>query len=276
MNKFIFRIKNYYLAYTFSAGYSKNKKEYPEILGHLDKTYGKPVFEEDFKDLQNWKVTDKAEWGSARPDNLCTFVKENVSLEEDGGEKRVVIRTTNEPALGKGWNGEDISRPFSSGMISSKFTVHPGQAISATVNTSDSYAGSWFSFWLYKKDMPGDNRYRELDIFEKFMERRQQKQYSMCVHGGTKKAREMMAFEYPLFYVNEEKMTFTCELYPKKARIFINGIQIFLAEEPDFDGEYFVIFNDAPTTHEGKVNVEEILSSLPRNLEILDFRIHVL
>jgi hypothetical protein len=273
MNKFRFKLRNYLLMLRFNRDYKKEKVEYPGIIDHLSKSYGQIILVEDFKSLDNWKVTDKTDWGSARPDNLCTLVKENVSLQDDGGRKKVVISTTPEAAIGKGWNGEEISRPFSSGMMTSKFTVAPGQVISATVNTSDSYAGSWFAFWLFKKDMPGDERYREVDIFEKFMERKGQKQYKISVHGGSKTDREMLTFEYLLFYVNEDKMTFVCELHPKKVRVFINGIQIFLAEEPGFDGEYHVIFNDAPTTHEGKVGLEEIQKALPRKFEVIDFRV---
>jgi hypothetical protein len=83
----------------------------------------------------------------------------------------------------------------------------------------------------------------------------------------------MLTFEYPLFYVNEDNMTFVCELHPKKVRVFINGIQIFLAEEPDFAGEYYVIFGDGPTTHEGKVGFEEIKQALPRRFEVMDLRV---
>ena len=276
MNKVRFKIRNYILSYRFTRDYKKEKVEYPAIIEHLDKKYGKPKFVEDFRNLENWKVTLWNEWGSARPDNLCTFVKENVSILEKNGNHSMIIRTTPEAAIGIGWNGEEVSKPLSSGQVTSRFLFSPGQVISATVNTSNSYPGSWFSFWLFKKDAPGDERYREVDIFEKFMERKHQKQYSMCVHGGNKNDREMMAFEYPLFLVNEDKLTFTCELYDHKVRIFVNGIHMFLAEEPDFEGEYYVIFGDGPTTHDGKVKMEEILKVLPRSFEILDIRVYQL
>lgn len=274
MNKFRFKIKNYFLSLRFIRDYKKEKVEYPAILDHMEKTYGKPVLVEDFSSLDKWKVTDKTDWGSARPDNLCTLVKENVSVQNHGSFNSLVIRTTSEPAIGKGWNGEEIARPFSSGFVTSVFTVSPGQAISATVNTSDSYPGSWFSFWLFKKDTPGDERYREIDIFEKLMARKNQKEYDMCVHGGSKNDRERLGFSFPLFPVDEHKLTFTCELYPRKVKIFVNRIHLFLAEEPDFDGEYFVIFGDGPTTHKGKVQPEEIRKVLPRMFEVMDFRIY--
>ena len=276
MNKFRFKVTNYLLYYKFSRTYKKNKIDYPAILSHLDKTYGKPQMVEDFMNLESWKVMDKDEWGSARPETLCTYVKENVLIKSGNGKNSLVISTTPDPATGKGWSGEEISRSLSSGQVSSKFLVSPGRVISATVNTSDSYPGSWFSFWMYKKDVPGDERYREVDIFEKFMERKNQKQYSMSVHGGTKNSRELLAFSFPLFFVDEDKITFTCELSDHKVRIFVNGVQLFLAEEPDFNGEYFVIFGDGPTTHEGKVTLEEIMKVLPRSIEVLDFRVHSL
>ena len=146
--------------------------------------------------------------------------------------------------------------------------------VSATVNTSHSYAGSWFSFWLLKKGEPGDEGYREIDIFEKFMDRDFERKYTMTIHGGTPDKRQMMNINYPLFMTDEGKLTFTCELGAHQAKIFINGLQVFLAEEPDFNGEYYVIFDDAPTTHGGKVDTNDIIKILPRFLEIIDFRIY--
>jgi hypothetical protein len=274
MNKFKFRIKNYLLMARFARKYRLSKIEYPDIIQFLDNKYGTPLLIDDFHTLDNWQITDRGNWGSARPDNLCTYVKENVALQEDNGKHSLVINTTPDEATGKDWNGNDVTKPMSSGLVTSTFLVRPGQVVSATVNTSQSYAGSWFAFWLFKKGIEGDERYREVDIFEKFMEKDFQKKYTMTVHGGTGEKREMMNFQYPLFYVNEDKMTFTCEFYQHKIRVFINGILIFLAEEPDFDGEYQVIFDDAPTTHGGKVRKEDIFSVLPRSLEVVDFRVY--
>jgi hypothetical protein len=273
MNKVLFSISNAILAYKFWSGYKKDNIRHPAILDYLDKKYGTPEFIDHFDNLDQWSITDITNWGSSRPGNLCTFVKENVAIRKNSGSGSLLITTTPEPATGKGWIGEDITRPFSSGLATSKFRVKPGQVISATVNTAQSYAGSWFSFWLAKTDVPGDERYREVDIFEKFMERKSQKQYSITVHGGSKGSREMMIFSYPMFFTDEENLTFTCELHRHMVKIFVNGIHMFIANEPDFDGEYHVIFNDAPTTHKGKVKAEEIAGILPRQFEIMDFRV---
>jgi len=274
MNKFLFKTRNAILAYKFWSGYKKDKIDYPAILTHLDKKYGKPEFIDRFENLDHWKVTDISNWGSSRPDNLCTYVKENVAIRKNSGYNSLIISTTPDPATGKGWEGEDVTRSISSGLVTSNFLIKPGQVVSATVNTAQSYPGSWFAFWLFKKDVPGDKRYREVDIFEKFMERKSQKHYSMTIHGGSQGSREMMIFTYHMFFVDEEKLTFTCELHKKMIKIFVNGIHMFIANEPDFDGEYYVIFDDAPTTYDGKVKVADITGCLPRQLEILDFRIY--
>jgi hypothetical protein len=274
MNKFRFNLKNALLYYKFWNGYKLNKIEYPAILEYLDRTYGKPVFADNFSSLENWKVTDRNEWGSAVPGNLCTFTKENVSVKANNDINTLVISTKPEQTSGKDWNGAEVTKPTSSGLITCKQLLRPGQVVSATVNTSKSYAGSWFSFWLCKKDNPGDDRYREIDIFEKFMVRKDQKKYTVSIHGGKKDSREMMSFSYPMFFIDEEKITFTCELYQHSVKIFVNGIQVCLAEEPDFDGEFRILFNDGPSTHDGKVSVEEILKNLPKTLEIIDFRIY--
>ena len=123
-------------------------------------------------------------------------------------------------------------------------------------------------------DQTWDERYREVDIFEKFMERKSQKKYSMTFHGGIKGSREMMILSYPMFITDEEKLTFTCELQRQMVNIFVNGIHMFTAQEPDFDGEYYVVFDDAPTTHKGKVKAEDIIGFLPRKFEIFDFRVY--
>lgn len=274
MNKFRFNIKNALLYYKFWTGYKANKIEHPDILDHLDKTYGKPVLIDNFHHLENWQIKDKGEWGSAAPNNLCVFVRENISLKNILGSNILVIETTPEEATGKDWSGKEITRPFSSGLITSKFTVRPGQVVSATVNTSNSYPGSWFAFWLFKKDVPGDDRYREVDIFEKFMVKDEQKKYSVTVHGGKKQSKEMMNFSFPMFFVNEETMTFTCEILKNGVKIFLNGILFCQADEPDLEGEYYIIFNDGPSTHNGKVRQQEIAGNLPRTLEILDFRVY--
>jgi hypothetical protein len=274
MNKIQFKIKNSLLAYKFWQGYKKNKIEYPAILAHMDKTYGKPVFVESFNNLDNWKATDKTEWGSAVPGNQCTFVKENVSVRQNKGYNSLVISSTPEKATGRSWQGEEITRPISSGLVTGKILVRPGQVVSATVNTGQSYPGSWFSFWLVKKHVPGDERYREIDIFEKFMERKHQKKYTISIHGGLEVSHEMMNFGYPMFFTDEERLTFTCELYQHKVKIFVNGIHMFLAEEPDFIGDYYVIFDDAPSNHDGKVKTEDIIKILPKTYEIIDFRIY--
>jgi hypothetical protein len=274
MKKFKFRVKNYWLKARCAGRYWLKKKEHPNIIPHLEKKYGKPVFIDDFQNLDNWKVTDKGEWGSARPDNLCTYVKDNVFISEENGVRSLIINTTSYEAAGKDWDGNDITKPFSSGLVTSKFLIRPGQVVSASVNTSQSYAGSWFAFWLIKKDVEGDERYREIDIFEKFMEKKHQKKYTLTIHGGTQNKREMMNFQYPLFFVNEAKMNFTCELHQHKVRIFLNGLLLFQANEPDFDGEYFVVFDDAPTTHGGKMQEADIMNAVPKSLEIIDFRIY--
>jgi hypothetical protein len=274
MNKVRFKIRNYILLYRFTRDYKKEKVEYPAIIDHLEKKYGKPLFVEDFKSLDNWKATVWNEWGSARPDNLSVHVGENVTIKSEMGKNSMVIHTTPEDATGKDWNGKEVKRPTSSGNVTSRFLVSPGQVISATVNTSNSYPGSWFSFWLFKKDAEGDKRYREIDIFEKLMVRKGDKYYNMSVHGGTGGNREMMGFSNPLHYANEENLTFTCELYSNRVKVYVNGIHIFQADEPDFDGEYHVIFGDAATTHKGKVKLEDIIKSLPRTFEIKDFRVY--
>lgn len=110
--------------------------------------------------------------------------------------------------------------PSSSGLITSKFLVKPRQVISATFNTAESYPGSWFSFWLVKKDVPEDDRYREVDIFEKFMTRKIDKQYTVTLHGGKTHEREMINYTYSLSPVNENNLTFTCELHQSKIRDF--------------------------------------------------------
>jgi len=274
MNKFRFNIKNALLYYKFWSGYKSNEIEFPAILSHLDKKYGSPLFIDTFQGLDNWVVKDMNEWGSAVPGNLCTFVKENVLIGANSGSKSLVIITTPEQATGKDWNGKEVIKPTSSGLVRSKFTVKPGQVVSATVNTSLSYPGSWFAFWLMKKDVPGDERYREIDIFEKFMEREGQKKYTVSIHGGRKDSRELMNFGYQLFFINEARLTFTCELHHHSVKIYVNGILICIAEEPDFDGEFYVMFNDGPSTHDGKVKEKEIVKSLPRFLEVIDFRIY--
>lgn len=274
MNKFRFNIKNSLLYYKFWKGYKANNIEHPEILNHLERLYGKPVLIDHFHHLDNWQLKDKGEWGSAAPNNLCVFVKENVSVITKQGSNVLVIKTTAEQATGKDWSGKELTRPFSSGLVTSKFTVRPGQVVSATVNTSSSYPGSWFAFWLFRKDIPGDDRYREVDIFEKFMVRDDQKKYSVTVHGGNKQSKEMMSFPFPMFFVNEERMTFTCEILKNGVKIFLNGLLFCQADEPDLEGEYYVIFNDGPSTHGGKVTEKEITNSLPREMELMDFRVY--
>lgn len=274
MKKFRFRIRNYLLMAGFLSGYRRNKQEYPEIINFLNQKYGSPVFIDEFNNLDNWKITDKNEWGSAREDNLCTYEKENVTLREEDGKRFMVISSTPKEATGHDWEGNEVTKPTSSGFVSSKFLFHPGQVVSATLDTSRSYPGSWFAFWLIKKEEAGDERYREVDIFEKFMEKKNQKKYTITVHGGTPDKREMMNFRYPMSHVDESKITFTCELYADKVRVFVNGLMLFTADEPDFDGEYYVVFDDAPTTHGDKVTRDEILKALPRSLEIHDFRVY--
>ncbi|NTV83289.1 MAG: hypothetical protein HGA23_03180 [Bacteroidales bacterium] len=274
MNKFRFNIKNSLLYYKFWTGYKSNKIEYPAILEQQEKTYGKPFMTDHFNNLENWNVKDKNEWGSAVPGNLCTFARENVMVQTNDDGNSLVISTTPVQATGKGWNGEDIIKPISSGLVTSKFLVKPGQAISATVNNSNSYTGSWFAFWLMKRDVPGDERYREIDIFVKFMKRDDQKQYSVSIHGGTRNAREILNFGYPMFFVDEKNMTFTCELFQHSVKIYLNGIQLCQADEPDFEGEYHVVFNDGPSTHDGKVKQAEIMRCLPRTFEVIDFRVY--
>jgi len=274
MNKFKFTVQNALLYYKFWNGYKLNKVEYPEILNRQEKKYGKPVYIERFENLDQWKITDCNEWGSARPENSCVFVKENVSVKKDNGRNSLVITSIPDKATGKDWNGNKIVRNISSGLVTSKFRIRPGQVVSATVNTSQSYAGSWFSFWLLKMDVTGDNRYREVDIFEKFMEKPGQKQYMISLHGGLENARELLNFNYPLYFVNEENMTFTCELHPAGVKVFLNGIQLCQSDEPDFDGQYYILFNDGPSTHGGKVSEEEIMRSLPRTFEVVDLRVY--
>lgn len=274
MNKIKFNIKNALQYSKFLGLYPFKKVEYPNIIEFLDRKYGVPVFSDHFYSSDNWNITDRDDWGSARPGNLCIFVKENVTINSYHGKNSLIISTRHEEAKGKGWNGEEITRPLSSGLITSKLLLHTDQVISATVNTSQSYPGSWFAFWFLKKDVAGDDRYREIDIFEKFMEKPGQKRYSVSIHGGTKNSREMMSFSYPLFPINEEKLTFTCVLRRSGIRIYVNNLLLCVADEPDFEGEYYIMFNDAPSTHDGKVKAEDIIQSLPRTLEIMDFRIY--
>lgn len=274
--RFKFRRNNRKIWCKARRKYRKFKVEYPDIIGFLDVKYGEPILIDHLQNLDNWDVTGQQNWGSAMEGNYCTYVEQNVVLNEVKGDHFVDILTTADSAVGLDWGGYEVSKPISSGMIRSRFTVTPGQVVSATIDNSQSYEGSWFAFWLFKKTVPEDERYREIDIFEKFQNRKRHNSYTISVHGGFITDRNMMNFKYRLRKVDEKNMTFTCELCEDGVQIFLNGIHIFTSQRMDLNGEYYIIFNDAPTDHSGKVNVDKIREVLPRIFRIKDVRVHSL
>ena len=80
MNKAKFRIKNRVLAAKFAASYPRKGIKYPDVISFLDQKYGPPEYVDPLNSLGSWTILDRDKWGSARPDNLCAYARENVSL----------------------------------------------------------------------------------------------------------------------------------------------------------------------------------------------------
>jgi hypothetical protein len=269
-----FRRANCKLKRQAKKNYKKDHVKYPEIIGFLDEKYGEPIMIEGFLDLDQWTARDTNNWGSANPDNYCVYTADNVYTEKSGDSYSMFIKSSNDKATGNDWFGNDIEKPVSSGWVRSNFIIRPGQVVSATMNTSESYKGSWFAFWLYKKKEPGDDRYREIDIFEKFQEGHNHDKYTISMHAGTLRDRNMMNYRYNLNYIDEKNVTFTCEIHENGFKVFIDGVHVFSSQEVELEGNYYLMFDDAPTRHGGKVELEEVMEQLPRRFEVKEFRVY--
>lgn len=224
------------------------------------------VHSDHFDNLDNWTVFNNDMWGSARPDELSVQLAKNVTL-NDGVAS---IHCKKEPATGIGFEGESISREYTSGSIWSKqsFPVD-GITMFRSKFRCQKDLGSWKAFWLFKNS---GGRYQEIDGFEIFAHsKRNLKKWSSTVHWGPTHWNKTM-FGKAVYLDTDDYivMDIIIDQLTKLVTVKINGVTAYVSGigTPDNIDEMTVIFGDSPSIHGGKVTLEEIDANLPYLYEI--------
>jgi hypothetical protein len=231
------------------------------------------VDDENFDDTDNWRILNQNDWGSARPDNLCVYVPTNVICENS----IVSLQTIKETATGKGWEGEEITRDYTSGWIETKYRLPmEGVSMFRSKFRCQRDLGSWKAYWLFKNY---GKRYQEIDGFEIFAHSEKNlSQWSSTVHWGPSgDNRTMYGHHVKLNTSDWIIMDIIVDQNRKRVKVKINGVLAYVTGigVPEACDEMIAIFSDSASLHGGKVTIEQVEANLPYLMQIDYFRSYI-
>lgn len=230
--------------------------------------------DDDFSNLNNWRILKPSDWGSARSDNVCVYSESNVTC--DNGIASII--TVKETVTGTGWEGEPITRDFTSGWMETRerLPMHGSQVFRAKFRCEKNL-GSWKAYWLYKDT---NGTYQEIDGFEIFASKEKNlSEWSTTVHWGPSSAdHTMYGRSVKLNTTDWLVMDIIVDRKLKLIKVKINGVLAYVTGLglPKEEDNMIAIFSDCASTHDGKVSIPEIESNLPYLMQIDYFKVYSL
>lgn len=175
---------------------------------------------------ENFEVLDRLNWGSARPDNICVYSKDNVTFNEEG----IFIdnRYEENGITGKDWDGKEFTRNYSSGSVQSKETFNPEGCFLVVVSLKYAALGAWDGVWFLDRDstLP---IYREIDLFERMSKAPPGTELQFNVHGDVNGKRKQIPRNMDLkssHHVAEKFLVYT-SLQGGEIEIGINAVPVY-------------------------------------------------
>jgi hypothetical protein len=219
MNKLLYQIINYRMP---NGNPANHKAE--SIFNEINSVLYDPL------NPEYWHIMDKANWGSAPPDNIGVHSLNMVTLDSD--KMTLCCETYPEGLYGKDYAGNTTEkRYYRNGLAVSTYHVSIGQSISILANVSTE-KGCCPAIWLFpwfntseEEKLFYKNNYRELDLLESYPKSTKELNYILqSVHFGSPGNRKLLNKSFHKLDVFSEKVLFTIDLKKDKFVFKINGI----------------------------------------------------
>jgi hypothetical protein len=175
---------------------------------------------------ESFIVRDRMNWGSARPDNICVYSKDNVKFGPDG--ITIDNRYEKEGVTGKDWQGKEVQRNYSSGSVETIETFGPEGCFVAVVSLKYAALGAWDGVWLFDRDAVRPH-YREIDLFERMSKSPPGTELQFNVHGDVNEVRKQIPVKLDLrssHHIPEKFLTYTI-VRGGEVEIGINAVPIY-------------------------------------------------
>lgn len=253
-------IVNFFLSIRYYI--KRNKVDYNSLYSDISKKWN--IIDEDLlKDKNRWNILEEGNWGSARPDNISVARPTNIIFNEDNNLS-IINKYEPDSVTGKDWDGNPVTRYFSSGSISTKDFFEPiGKRFSLWCDLVPGVS-TWPAFWLfYADESVDDKQYFEIDGFERFPN---QNKLTFTVHWGPSDARKM--YNRSVKYKGDSISFLNCIVVDRgKVKVYVNNILVFITSLGYPKEEYKVccIISDSVNDDSGKINHDEITNELPIN-----------
>lgn len=159
------------------------------LIGRFHKSRFIPLSE------KNFRVKAREEWGTARPGNICVHSSGNVEF--TGNEIVIHNRFEEGGITGKDWEGKEVTRKFSSGLVESVELFGPAGGFYVIVSLKYAALGAWDGIWLLDKNTPPPV-YREIDLLERMSKSPPGSEIQLNVHGDVNNERRQIPVKFDL------------------------------------------------------------------------------
>ncbi len=214
-------------------------------------------------DEENFKVCDNHEWGSARPENICVFSAENVDFSQGG----MIIDNRHEEGgvTGKDWQGNELTRRYSSGFVESKEAYEPYGCFFAVISLKYAALGAWDAAWLYD-NISQSPVYREIDLMERMSQGPPGTELHLNVHGDVNERRRQIPLKIDIRSSHSipGKFLVYAAIDIKKIEIGINAVPLCRTGFAIPVGPMAMIFSSG-IHHYGKLSEEDIRFTIREN-----------
>lgn len=259
--------------YSLSIRYNvlKNSVNYNKLYSDISKRWNK-ISSDLLKSKDNWVIVNEGNWGSARPDNISVSSPKNINLI---GDNSVTITNQREISgiTGKDWDGNPVTRYYSSGSLSTKELFTPKNKRFSLWCELTPGLSTWPAFWLFyadERNIPNEEKdYFEIDGFERFPD---EHKLVFTVHWGKSEARKM--YNRSVRYHGDTISFLNCiALENGKIKVYVNNILVFVTSLgfPQEDLPLSCIISDSVNNDEGELSEDEINNELPIFFRSKDF-----
>lgn len=212
---------------------------------------------------ENFKVCDNDEWGSARPENSCVFSADNVDFRQ--GEMIIDNRYEEGGIPGKDWQGNELTRKYSSGFVESKEDYEPYGCFFAVISLKYAALGAWDAVWLYDK-ISQSTVYREIDLMERMSQGPPGADLQLNVHGDVNERRRQIPLKVDIRSSHSipGKFLVYASIDIEKIEIGINAVPLCHTGFAIPVGPMAMIFSSG-IHHFGKLKDEDIRFTIREN-----------
>jgi hypothetical protein len=214
-------------------------------------------------DKENFRVYDKREWGSARPENSCVLSSDNVDFVSGA----IIIDNRYEEGgiTGRDWQGDQLTRKYSSGFVESKETYEPYGCFFAVISLKFAALGAWDGIWLFDRDT-NNPVYREIDLLERMSKHPPGADVQLNVHGDINNKRRQVPLKMHISSSHDilQKFLVYAAIDGERIEIGINAIPLCRTGFAIPVGPMAMIFSSG-IHHYGSLSDEDIRFTIREN-----------